>query len=105
MRSVVTVVFNARQSIELAVDVEPGGPASAAARAWFETTWLRLGCEPLRASGKVLLLDKILGVADALGYLELSGNKDLALEFATQAAMALEKPRITVDLPGLTVGF
>ncbi len=105
MRSVVTVIFNARQTVELAVDVEPGGAGSAAAREWFETTWVRLGCEPLRASGKVLMLDKILGVAVALGYSELSGNGDTAREFAVQAAMALEKSRITVDLPGLTVGY
>ena len=105
MRSVVTVIFSTRQSVELTVDVEPGGAVSAAARDWFEATWLKLGCEPLRASGKVLLLDKILGVADTLGYSELSKNNELALEFATQAALALEKPRVTVDLPGLTVGF
>ncbi|WP_353151330.1 hypothetical protein [Pollutimonas bauzanensis] len=105
MRGVVTIVFNIRQSIELTVDAEPGGAASAAARDWFEETWVKLGCEPLRASGKVLLLDKILGVADALGYSELSKNNELATEFATQAVLALEKPRITVDLPGLIVGF
>lgn len=105
MRSVVTVIFNARQTVEIAVEAEPGGAGSAAAREWFEATWLRLGCEPLRASGKVLLLDKILGVADALGYAELSGNNDALREFAVQAAMALEKSRITVDLPGLTVGY
>ncbi|RTZ43444.1 hypothetical protein EKL30_10675 [Candidimonas sp. SYP-B2681] len=105
MRSVVTIIFNPRQRVELAVDVEPGGAGSVAAREWFETAWSRLGCEPLRASGKVLMLDKILGVADALGYLELSKYGDLAQEFATMAAMALEKPLITVDLPGLSVGY
>ncbi len=105
MRSMVTIIFNPRQRIEVSVDVEPGGADSATARDWFETTWSRLGCEPLRASGKVLLLDKILGVADALGYVELSKNGELAQEFATMAAMALEKPLITVDLPGLTVGY
>ncbi len=105
MRSVVTVIFNARQSVELAVDVEPGGAASSAAREWFETTWTRLGCEPLRASGKVLMLDKILGVADALGYVELANDGDTAREFARRTAMALEKSRITVDLPGLVVGY
>lgn len=105
MRSVVTIVFGARQSVELAVDVEPGGSLSEAARDWFDAAWHRLGCEPLRASGKVLLLDKIMGVADALGYSELSANNELALEFATQSALALEKPRVTVDLAGLSVGF
>src|SRR3546814_8784753 len=83
----------------------PGGQASIAARDWFDSTWTRLGCEPLRPSGKVLLLDKILGVADALGYTGLSQDEQQAAEYAAQAALALEKPRITVDLPGLVVGF
>lgn len=105
MRSTVNIVFNSRQSLELVVDVEPTGDAAVAARQWFDDTWQRLGCEPLRPSGKVLLLDKILGVADALGYGLLSQDGEQAHEFAFQAAHALEKSRITVDLPGLAVGF
>ncbi|MDS1139850.1 hypothetical protein RE432_05340 [Pusillimonas sp. SM2304] len=105
MRSVVTVIFNSRQSLELGVDVEPDSAGSQAARDWFDATWVRLGCEPLRPSGKILLLDKILGVADALGHAQLSQDAQQAQEFARQAALALQKPRITVDLPGLVVGF
>ncbi|HUH58555.1 MAG TPA: hypothetical protein VL001_00615 [Candidimonas sp.] len=105
MRSVVTVIFNARQSAEIVVEATPGGAASAAARDWFDATWSRLGCEPMRASGKVLLLDKILGVAEALGSAELSQDTEQGREFAVQAVMALEKQRVNVDLPGLTVGF
>jgi len=52
----------------------------------------------------VLLLDKILGVADALGYDTLSGDAKESREFAEQAALALGKARIVVDLPGLMVG-
>lgn len=104
MRSVVTIIFNGRQLLETSVDIEPGAAAAQAARDWFDTTWVRLGCEPLRPSGKILLLDKILGVADALGHAKLSQDHDLAREFAAQAALALEKPHITVDLPGLVVG-
>lgn len=105
MRSDVTIIFNARKSLELAVDVEPGGQASVDARDWFDHSWAELDCEPLRASGKVLLLDKILGVADALGYTKLSQDTAQAQEFARQSALALEKPRITIDLPNLLVGF
>ncbi|NYT64376.1 hypothetical protein H0A58_00160 [Alcaligenaceae bacterium] len=105
MRSDVTIIFNARQSLELSVDIEPGGQASIDARDWFDASWTELDCEPLRASGKVLLLDKILGVARALGYATLSKDKAFAQEFAMQAALALEKPRVTVDLPNLLVGF
>ena len=57
------------------------------------------------ASGKVLLLDKVLGVADALGYDVLFTDEKEAREFAEHLALALERPRITVDLPGLTVGY
>ncbi|MYN12471.1 hypothetical protein GSY71_04815 [Pusillimonas sp. TS35] len=103
MRSTVTIIFNSRQSIERSVDVQAGNGEAQAARDWFDATWLRLGCEPLRPSGKVLLLDKVLGVADAMGYEALSAGS--ADEFATQAALALGKPRITVDLPGSVVGF
>ena len=105
MRSVVTVVFSSRQSLETSVDINPDDNSSHAARDWFDATWVRLGCEPLRPSGKILLLDKILGVADALGYTQLAQDAQQLQEFSSQAALALQKPRITVDLPGLTVGF
>ena len=105
MRSVVTVVFNRRQSLETSVEVEPDSLGAQAAREWFDAAWIRLGCEPLRPSGKILLLDKILGVADAMGHAQLANDAGQLQEFAGHAALALQKPRITVDLPGLVVGF
>lgn len=105
MRSVVTFIFSPRESLELSVEIDPDGAASESAREWFDMIWTRLGCEPVRASGKVLLLDKILGVTHALGYQELSGNAGKAHELAIKTALALDKPRITVDIPGLHVGF
>lgn len=105
MRSDITVIFGAGRSVDLSVDVEPSPQRANDARDWFDGAWETLGCEPLRASGKVLLLDKILGVAEALGYDTLSGDEKESREFAEHAALALNKPRITVDLPGLTVGY
>lgn len=105
MRSNVIVIFNPRQSLEWPLDVTLDRQAGEAARSWFEKTWEELGCEPLRASGKVLLLDKILGVADALGYQGLAGDAARADEFARHVVLALEKPRVTVDLPGLAIMY
>ena len=105
MRSVVTFVFSPRESLELTVDLDVDPAAAESAREWFYMIWTRLGCEPMRTSGKVLLLDKILGVAGALGYEELSGNAGKAHELAIKTALALDKPRIKVDIPGLNVGF
>jgi len=105
MQGHVIIVFDAQRSLELAVDVPVDAGQAQAARAWFEQRWESLGCEPLRVSGKVLLLDKILGVADALGYRALSSQADVASEFAGHAVQALEKPRVTVDLPGLAIVY
>ena len=105
MRSDITVVFDPRRSVDLSADVEPSPQRQSLARDWFDSAWETLGCEPLRPSGKVLLLDKVLGVADALGYDTLSTDEKESREFAENLALALERPRITVDLPGLTVGY
>lgn len=105
MRSDVTIIFDGRRSVDLQTDVTPSPEASHTARQWFDQAWEDLGCEPLRPSGKVLLLDKLMGVADALGFEVLRGTDGRAAEFARQAALALNKPRITVDLPGLVVGY
>src|SRR5690606_35848252 len=105
MRSIVTIIFNERQQLEYAVDVDHSPGAQAMALEWLEAKWEQLGCEPLRHSGKVLLLDKVLGVADALGYDTFARNADRAQEFADQTATALGRPSITIDLPGLTVSF
>jgi hypothetical protein len=105
MRCDVRIIFDARRSLDLAVQVEAATDSAAQARDWFDRAWQELGCEPLRPSGKVLLLDKIMGVADALGYDLLFGDSARAQEFAQQAALAVGKPRITVDLPGLSVGY
>uniref|UniRef100_UPI00333EE045 hypothetical protein n=1 Tax=Castellaniella defragrans TaxID=75697 RepID=UPI00333EE045 len=105
MSSHVNVIFDARHSIEIPVEAKPDPQAARQACQWFQQQWESLGCEPLRASGKVLLLDKILGVADALGYKLLSADAARAEEFARQVVLALERPRVTVDLPGLTIAY
>ncbi|MCZ4328783.1 hypothetical protein [Castellaniella denitrificans] len=105
MQGHVIVIFDAHRSLELSVDALVDADRARAARDWFERTWESLGCEPLRVSGKVLLLDKILGVADSLGYNRLSSQPDLAREFAGHAVQALEKSRVTVDLPGLAIVY
>lgn len=107
MRAVVTIIFNTRQSLEIVVSIpdSPTSEVAAQARHWFEKQWIDLGCEPLRPSGKVLLLDKILGVADALGYQELSSKQALADQFATQCVLAVQANTVQVDLVGLSINY
>lgn len=104
MRNIVNVIFSPSRSIEIVVD---GTSQSNSAQAidWIENLWGELGCEPLRASGKVLLLDKIIGVADAIGYKQLQSNQDKANEFASYVAQALEKPTVNIDLIEQTITY
>lgn len=105
MRGTVTFIFNPRQSLDIDLDIQIDPEVGTQARQWLETTWEQLGCEPLRPSGKVLLLDKILGVADAYGYTTLSTDTDKQTQLARMILQAVQAQRVTVDLPGLTVGF
>lgn len=105
MRAVLTIIFSSHQSLEIVTSLDEPGISEAQAREWFDQQWLEHGCEPLRASGKVLLLDKIMGVADALGYHGLQSNSDLAQRFAQACVSAVHANRVTVDLPGLSVNY
>lgn len=105
MRADVSILYDARRAVHLVAQVEATPEGATRAREWFDSKWEEYGCEPLRPSGKVLLLDKILGVADALGYDRLAVDACRAQEFAHHAALALGRQRITIDLPGLTVGY
>lgn len=105
MRCAVTLIFGPEQILELPVNVVTSTLGALNAREWFEDAWVRFECEPTRASGKVLLLDKILSVTEAMGYTTLVQNNDQAVELATQTALALKKPVITVDLVESTVSF
>jgi len=66
MRHEVRVLIDERQefTFEL-VGVEPMAPDVA--RQWLDEQFTQLECEPLRASGKLLLADKVLVVAQAGG--------------------------------------
>lgn len=105
MRAVVTVIFSSDQSLEIVVHPEDLPlMKSAQALQWFDQQWVELGCEPLRPSGKVLLLDKIMGVADALGYQSLQ-QPLLAQQFAVACTQAVQANTVKVDLLGLSVDF
>lgn len=105
MHNQVVIIFDTHHRLDLPAESAIESSQSAAARIWFDHNWEQLGCEPMRISGKVLLLDKILGVTDALGYAKLANDADLAREFAYHVTQAVGKSYVTIDLPGLSVAF
>ena len=75
-----------------------------AGRRWLDEQFTALDCEPLRASGKVLLADKVLTVAHAAGA-ALLADPVWSQNFARATSAALAKPVVRVDVPGMAVTF
>lgn len=105
MRCEITFIFNTRDSLDTFVEVERDDSTQHAARQWIDDTWEKMGCEPIRPSGKVLLLDKILGIAEAYGHDTLSSDASACDTFARNIALALGRSPVTIDLPGLRIGY
>ena len=103
MHSSVRVVIATNQDFQFDLDEVQPMPHEAA-RAWLDDQFTVLGCEPLRASGKLLTADKVLVVAQAAGA-KLLGDPAWGAEFARAASAALAKPVITVDLATMSVSY
>ncbi|MBI3350441.1 MAG: hypothetical protein HY020_24990 [Burkholderiales bacterium] len=103
MQARITVIFETGAPVELQLD---GAEVLSfeAARRWLDDQFVRLECEPLRGSGKVLLADKLIQVAAGAGP---AGFADAAwaLDFARAAAGSLSKALIKVDVPRLAVSY
>lgn len=103
MRSEVKIVFGPDQEIDLVVDA--GEVLSfEAARRWLDEQFIKQGCEPLRGAGKVLIADKILGVAAAVGPRAFE-DASFAMDYARAASGALSKALLRVDVAKLSLSY
>ena len=103
MRSEVTVIVSPEQ--EYRIDLEGVVPLSnEEARRWLDSEFVRLDCEPLRPSGKVLLADKVLVVARDAGVSRL-GDREWLGQFARAVTAALSRPVVRIDLQGITIAY
>ncbi|BEU95367.1 hypothetical protein ACDW_10720 [Acidovorax sp. DW039] len=103
MPSEVSVRLAADQ--EYRFDLSSAEPmAHEAARLWLDEQFTTLDCEPLRASGKVLLADKVLTVAQAAGA-ALFSQAEWGQRFALAASAALARPIVRVDVPAMAITY
>ncbi len=101
MRHEVLISFDARDDIALHTDQ----PMSLdEARTWLDTEFARLGCEATRPSGKVLFVDKVLAIAQAMGAAGFAPGP-WAEGYVRATAGALRKTLVRVDVANTTVGF
>lgn len=103
MQTTVTIVFPGGNRRDLSVD---GTEVLSfeASRRWLDEQFVQLECEPFRGSGKVLIADKIIAVALAVGE---PGFADAAwaLDYARAASGALSKALVKVDLDRRAVSY
>lgn len=103
MQSEVSVTLAENQQFRF--DLGHAEPLShEAARLWLDEQFVALDCEPLRASGKVLLADKVLTVARAAGA-DRMADAQWFQAFACAASAALAKPVVRVDVPAMAVTY
>lgn len=103
MRSEVIVEFGPEEQFHLRLDgVAPMDNEQA--RRWLDEQFVALECEPLRATGKVLLADKVLAVAGAAGAPRFA-DAAWAQAFARAVEGALHKPLVRVDVAGRVMGY
>lgn len=102
MALTIDVRFDTRHEFEL----HPAEPLDAqSARQWLEAQFVALDAEPLRASGKVLVADKVLAVAAAAGARRFAEDPAWAAHYAAAVAGALGKTVVGVDVEAATVTF
>lgn len=104
MQSEVIVTLNVNEEFRCELTHTTAPMENETARRWLDDEFVRLECEPLRASGKVLLADKVLVVAREAGARLLS-DATWFNSFAQATHAVLGKPIVRVDVESMTVSY
>jgi hypothetical protein len=103
MNAQVSIRFGPHLTIELSVPFTSDATARVRAREWLERTYDQFDCEPTRPTGKVLLLDRILGIADAAGEKHFQRDPEWGNLYAQAVSSALDRTAVQVDVEERTV--
>ena len=103
MRSEVSVTF--KNSPPVRIDLNEVQPMPHdEARKWLDEQFTQMGCEPLRATGKLLTADKVMVIAQAAGPAKFA-EAQWAQAFARAASAALAKPLVQIDVDTLSISY
>jgi hypothetical protein len=94
MRQEVIVQFGPGGRFELALPAGEALPAPDEARRWLDEQFVANDCEPLRASGKVLIADKVLVLASTVGEQRFADDAAWARAYARATLGALARPMV-----------
>ena len=105
MRQEVIVPFGPGGRCEVALPAGESLPASDEARRWLDEQFVANDCEPLRASGKLLIADKVLVLATTVGERRFADDPAWAQAYARATLGALARPLVRVDVAGDAVSY
>jgi len=101
MSNIVIVVFDRSRAYEI---VAHGGLSREEANLWLDTQWEELECEQVSPIGKVLVVDRILGVALYAGEKRFAAQDAWAQHYANAVAAVMGRPAVRVDVADRVVG-
>jgi hypothetical protein len=103
MEAQVNIRFSPDVTVEFRIRFASDAAAQVQARDWLDRTYHEFGCEPTRPTGKVLLSDKILAIADAAGEKHFQRDSGWGESYAQAVTSALNRTHVQVDVEGRTV--
>ncbi len=104
MRQEVVVRF--AEGAEFTLPVLAGEAMGAeAGRRWLDEQFVANDCEPLRATGKVLMVDKVLALASTVGARRFAEDGEWGLAFARAVLGALGRATVQVGVDTRTVTY
>lgn len=103
MRSQVTVTFKQSPPLRFEFDPDQAMDRETAHR-WLDDQFTEMECEPLRATGKLLMADRVVVVAQAAGPAKFADSA-WALAFAKSSSAVLGKQIINVDADSLSITY
>jgi hypothetical protein len=105
MRGTVVVAFARNREYEIKPAAQgKDTPPAEEAQQWLTRQWEEFECTPRSLVGKVLLLDRVLQVAQAAGEKRFAEGGAWAERYAAAVLAALGRASVRVDILENTVG-
>jgi hypothetical protein len=102
--NVVRIAFGTEEVLVTFPESDTPWPVDQARR-WLDDQFNAHGCEPVRPIGKVLTIDKLVSVAEAIGQRGFEQDEKLRLDYAHAAVAALARPGLRVDVNARKVTY
>ncbi len=75
------------------------------ARGWLEKEFSAMGCEITSPTGKILIIDKLLAVAQKAGQTRFADADEWARQYARNVALTLGRDLVRVDVEHMRLGY